>query len=82
MLGDSQKSLKRGFDSISFMNEYFDPGSLGFIVFDKSQLIPVAIDGLPVENSDRTLADSDNEAAFQINNVYKASIEKLRYLLF
>ena len=46
------------------MNEYFDPGSLGFIVFDKSQLIPVAIDDLPVENSDRTLADSDNEAAF------------------
>ncbi len=62
------KILKeRGFDSISFMNKYADPGSLGIIVFDKSQLIPVAIDGLPVENSDRTLADSDNEAAFFIS---------------
>ena len=51
------------------MNEYADPGSLGFIVFDKSQLIPVAIDGLPVENSDRTLADSDNEPAFLIGGI-------------
>ena len=69
------------------MNEYFDPGSLGFIVFDKSQLIPVAIDGLPVENSDRTLADSDNEAAFfmpenngedyENDNVEKSQLESV-----
>jgi len=55
---------EKGFDSLAFMNERADPGSIGLIVFDKSQLIPVAIDGLLVENSDRTLADSDNEPAF------------------
>ena len=55
---------EKGFDCLAFMNERFDPGSIGLIIFDKSQLIPVAIDGLPVENSDRTLADSENEPAF------------------
>ena len=49
------------------MNERYDLGSIGLIIFDGSQLIPVAIDGLPAENSDRTLADSDNEAAFFIS---------------
>ena len=53
-----------GFDSIAFMNERYDPGSIGLIIFDGSQLIPVSHDGLPIENSDRTLADSDNEPAF------------------
>jgi hypothetical protein len=46
------------------MNERYDPGSIGLIIFDGSQLIPVSHDGLPIENSDRTLADSENESAF------------------
>ena len=53
-----------GFDSIAFMNERYDPGSIGLIIFDGSQLIPVSHDGLPIENSNRTLADSENESAF------------------
>ena len=60
--------IEKGFDSISFMNERDDPGSIGFIVFDKSQLIPVTIDGLPVENSDRTLADSKEPAFLMPEN--------------
>ncbi|MBQ8267124.1 MAG: hypothetical protein IJZ21_01905 [Clostridia bacterium] len=55
---------KKGFDNIAFMNDRHDSSSIGFIVFDESQLIPVAIDSLSVENSDRTLADSENEPAF------------------
>ncbi|MBQ6718708.1 MAG: hypothetical protein IJN22_07440, partial [Clostridia bacterium] len=68
---------EKGIDSLAFMNERADPGSIGLIVFDKSQLIPVAIDGLPVENSDRTLADSDNEPAFLIpKNANENFVEK------
>ena len=57
-----------GFDSIAFMSEQFDPGSIGLMVFDESQLIPVTINGLPVENSDRTLADSDESVFFMSEN--------------
>ena len=53
-----------GFDSIAFMKERYDPGSIGLIIFDGSQLILVSHDGLPIENSGRTLADSENESAF------------------
>ncbi len=63
----TQILLDKGFDCISYMNERFDPGSIGLIVFDKRQLIPIAVDGLDVENSDRTLADSDNEPAFLLD---------------
>ena len=68
-----------GFDSIAFMNERYDPGSIGLIIFDGSQLIPVSHDGLPIENSDRTLADSDNEPAFFMpENNGKNFVEKDR----
>ena len=61
------RTLKsKGFDSIAYMNEYEDPGSISVIVFDENQLIPVAVDGLPVKNSNQTLADSISEPAFSL----------------
>ena len=59
---------KKGFDSLAFMSDRFDAGSIGLVVLDGNKLMPVAVDGLPVENSDRTLADSNEPAFFMPEN--------------
>ncbi len=55
---------KHGYDSIVYMNNKDDPGSMSVIVFDESQLIPVSVNGSPMEKYEGNFADSTEPAFF------------------
>ena len=70
---------KKGFDSIVYMNEYADPGSMAVIAFDDSQIEIVAQHSITQDGEYINRADSKTEPVFYIpENEDENFVEKSR----
>ena len=63
---------EKGYDSIAFINQQYDPGSLSVVVFDEEKLVPVAKNGVLI--NDNGIADTsydieESQRNFIGNNV-------------